>query len=134
VLVPGGHLEGCALVEREGRNHGVVADAVKLLALLRVRGMDCDAPDSKQVLVPGRRLPRQAKTSETQIPCADVHRFLPGRRTRIGMLPGRLRSLRFLKNIMRSAMAMSHSGTPMIARIAQITLPILPLPGLPEHT
>jgi len=30
-------------------------------------------------------------------------------------------------------MAMSHSGTPMIARIAQITLPILPLPALPEH-
>ena len=39
MLVPGGHLEGCALFEREGGNHGVVADAVKLLALLPVRGI-----------------------------------------------------------------------------------------------
>ena len=50
------------------------------------------------------------------------------------MLPGRLRSLRFRKNINRRAIAMSQSGTPMSARIAQITLPSVPVAAQGENT
>ena len=103
MLGPCGDLEGCAVRERQGREHGIVVDAVELLSLLRVRGTERHAADLDEVSFQAAGLPRQANTSETQIPCPFVHRFFPAGRTRTGMLPGRLRSLRFRKNIIEQA-------------------------------
>ena len=55
--------------------------------------------------------PAMRTRRETQIACPRVHRFLPSRRTRTGMSPGRLRSFRLFKKIARIPRAHSHSGT-----------------------
>ena len=66
-------------------------------------------------------LARQTNTSDTQMACARVQRFFPGRRTRTGRFPGRDLSFRLRKTSARMPTAHSHSGTPSNASTAQIT-------------
>ena len=65
-------------------------------------------------------LPRNANTSCTHTPCPRVHRDLPCRRRRTFTFPGRCRIARLRNTRTEIPAAHNQSGTPRIARIAQI--------------
>ena len=67
-------------------------------------------------------LPRNANTSCTHTPYPRVHRDLPCRRRRTFTFPGRCRIARLRNTRTVSPAAHNQSGTPRIARIAQITV------------
>ena len=105
----------------ERHDQRIVAQAVQLLALLGSAARGIAPVTSSNSFLPRRR----ASSPREDIRDPDGMTRGPPlpsrRRTRTGMSPYRLRSLRLLKSSMEMPAAQSQSGTPSATRSAQIT-------------
>src|SRR6266566_2745990 len=113
--------ERSRLSERQGRDPGIVSEAMQLLPLPSVRGPKRRAAHLEQILIPGCRTPPPGEDIGHPDGVPPRPSLVPRPQDAHRDVTAPLAQLAVLHDTVRMPRAQSHSGTPSSASIAQIT-------------